>query len=151
MWRARILPVVSHALLPAWNDSWFFLSPASHWWASTLVISRAASVVSGLAFVFFLIALACQRGPSQNADKRASRRVQIAALVAIFVGAISIITLLIVFRVYGYGYGPARMGVSSVLSELRSLLFALPDLIAPLIILVSVTNALRSERQVFTR
>jgi len=67
------------------------------------------------------------------------------------VGAISIITLLIVFRVYGYGYGPARMGVSSVLSELRSLLFALPDLIAPLIILVSVTNALRSERQVFTR
>jgi len=125
--RAVILPIASHAALPAWNPS--------------LLISDAAGVVSGLAFLFFLVALARQRGPSRIAGKRASRQVRNAALIAIFARALLIIILLISFQVYTHEvrtYGQAGMAAPSVLSELRSMLFALPGLIAPWIILAGV-------------
>ncbi len=150
-WRAGILPVASHAALTEVRSQswlWFFLSPASHWWTTMLVISRTLNFGSRLAFVFFLVALACQRGPSRNVDKHASRQVRNAALAAIFAQTLSIIILLISFQVFAHAvrtYGPAGTAVPGVLSDLRSLLFALPALIAPLIILVGVTRkALRA-------
>jgi hypothetical protein len=140
-WNAAILPVASHVASPGGTQSWFFLSPASHWWSSLLVISNVVNFGSRLAFVFFLVALARQNGPSQNADKHASSQVRNAALAAIFVGALSIVALLISFQVLAHAvrtYGAAGMTAPGMLSDLRRLLFALPSLIAPLIILVGV-------------
>jgi len=64
-----------------------------------LVISNAVNLGSALAFVFFLFALAHQRGLWQHPGKRASRQVRNAALIAIFARAFSIIALLISFEV----------------------------------------------------
>jgi hypothetical protein len=140
VWRAGILPVASNAVSPAWSQSWFFLSPANHWWTATLMISNVVNVASRLAFIFFLVAIACQVAPSQNADKRASRQVRNAALVAIFTGALSII-LLIIFQVYAHAV--RTYGQAGAAATLRSLLFALPGLIAPLIILVGIIRSPR--------
>ena len=132
-WRAGILPDVSRVALRA----------GSHLSAATFVISDAASFGSGLAFVFFLVALGCQSGPSQNAGKRASRQVRNAALIAISARALSIIILLISFQVYAHAvrsYGPAGTAAPSVFSELRRLLFELPGMIAPMIILAGVST-----------
>jgi hypothetical protein len=146
VWRAGIPPDVSRVASLAGSQSWFFVSPASHWWTATLLISNVVSFASGLAFIFFLVALACQRGPSQNADKLASRQVRNAALAAIIARAFLIFVLLISFQVYAHAmriYGPPETAAPGVLFDLRRLLFELPGLIAPLIILVSIKSEQR--------
>jgi hypothetical protein len=140
MWRAGIIPAASHAASPAGSQSWLFLSPASHWWAITLVISNVVSVGSRLAFIFFLVAIACQVAPSQNADRHATRQVRNAALAAIFTGALSVI-LVISFQVYAHAV--RTYGQAGAAATLRSLLFGLPNVIAPWIILASVVRSSR--------
>lgn len=143
VWRGGILPDVSRVASLAGSQSWFILSPTSHWWTAVLLISDLVRFGSGLAFVFFLVALARQRGPSQNYDKHASRQVRNAALTAIFARALLIIFLLISFQVYVHAmrtYGPAGTSTHDVLFDLRRLLFELPPLIAPMIILAGITT-----------
>jgi hypothetical protein len=127
----------------ATSQSWFFLSPASHWLATLVVITGTVNVGSELAFVVFLVALACQGGPSQNADKHASRQVRNAALTAIFARTLLIIFLLISFQVYAHAVRTYGTVAPLVLVYLRNLLFELPGLIAPWIILASVNRSSR--------
>ena len=53
VWRAGILPDVSRAASLAGSQSRFVLSPASHWWTATLMISNVVSFGSEPGICFF--------------------------------------------------------------------------------------------------
>jgi hypothetical protein len=113
---------------------WFFQSPAR------TLISDAIELSSMLAFILFLIAVSCQVGVARGADTRRTQQVKTAALVAVCARGFHLI-MVVGSGVMMYSMqqrGVVHHSVTSVPTIVRNAFFALPGMIAPLIVYVSI-------------